>query len=274
MKVGIVGGTGKMGRLFSGVFGQAGCEVSIAGRHTSVTARDLAARCDIVVISVPIRHTIGVIRDIAPFLTKEQLFCDLTSLKIAPVNAMLESDAMVIGLHPMFGPTVPGITGQTIIATPARCSFQARDSLLGIFESQGARITLTTPDEHDRMMAIVQGLTHFVTLTIAETMRKSGIDPKETMRFTSPVYQIELGLVGRLLAQDQSLYADILQMNPYVPMVLSQCEDSVKRLRETIETLDPEQFASVFAENARHFGVCALEGMQLTDDLIRHMVGR
>ena len=104
---------------------------------------------------------------------------------------MLCSKAEVIGLHPMFGPSVRTLEQQTIIVTPARCSKENLSRLTGIFEREGARITITTPEAHDRMMAVVQGLTHFVTLSMAETMRRIGITPADTEPFMSPVYQIE-----------------------------------------------------------------------------------
>jgi len=60
-------------------------------------------------------------------------------------------------------------------------------------------------------MLFVQGLTHYVTLCMADSIRRLGMDIAATKEFTSPVYQIELSLVGRLLSQDPDLYADILQ---------------------------------------------------------------
>ena len=80
------------------------------------------------------------------------------------------------------------------------------------------------------MMAVVQGLTHYVTLCMADTVRRLGVDIEKTLTFTSPVYQIELSLVGRLLSQDPALYADILQQNPFVPGVLAACRDSAAEL--------------------------------------------
>ncbi|HNB03647.1 MAG TPA: prephenate dehydrogenase/arogenate dehydrogenase family protein, partial [Methanoregulaceae archaeon] len=107
MKVGIIGGTGKMGSLFAGVFSRAGHEVRVCGRGCLSLCLDLAVSSDLLMVSVPIRDTVHVIQDIAPFLSKEQILCDLTSLKTSPVAAMLASRASVVGLHPMFGPTVP-----------------------------------------------------------------------------------------------------------------------------------------------------------------------
>ncbi|HJJ37961.1 MAG TPA: prephenate dehydrogenase/arogenate dehydrogenase family protein, partial [Methanocorpusculum sp.] len=109
--VGIIGGFGGMGRLFSAVFERAGYEVLCSGRKTPVSNEDIALTCDIVIVSVPIRDTVRVIGEIAPLLSEEQVLCDLTSIKTAPVEAMLRSKAQVIGLHPMFGPSVSTFAG-------------------------------------------------------------------------------------------------------------------------------------------------------------------
>lgn len=274
MLAGIIGGTGQMGRFFAGVFQAAGWETIVSGTKTPLTSRDVAEMADLVVVSVPIRATVGVIRQIAPLLSEEQIFCDLTSLKVEPVRAMLASRAEVIGLHPMFGPNTASLRGQTIVATPARCSPETLEGLLSVFRDQGATITLSTPEDHDRMMAVIQGLTHFGTLAKAEAIRRTGADVAETLRFTSPVYRIEMGLVGRLLAQDAGLYGDILQMNPAVPEVLSEFEEAVRTLREIVESGDDERFRAFFMENAGHYASYLRAATAETDDLINHVVNR
>jgi len=274
MKAGIIGGTGKMGRLFTPVFERAGYEVLVSGRSTLLTNTDLAEQCDLVIVSVPIHDTVRVIDEISPVLTKDQILCDFTSLKTEPVAAMLKSKARVIGLHPLFGPTVQSLRHQTIIVCPARAEENVLQSLLSLFWDEGAQCTLATPEQHDRMMAVVQGLTHFVTLCMADSVRRLGIDIETTRAFTSPVYQIELALVGRLLSQDPSLYADILQQNPYVPEVLSICTSSAEDLRRIVDTKDPGLFKEFFTSNSRHLGAWCDEGMQMTDEMIKYMVNR
>jgi len=273
-KAGIIGGTGRMGRLFAGVFRRAGYEVMVSGRSTKVTGHDIAKDCDLVMVSVPIRDTVRVIEEIAPLLKKGQLLCDLTSLKAGPVKAMLKSEADVIGLHPMFGPTVRSLKQQTIIACPARAKEATVQALLDLFRNEGAICTITDPDEHDRAMAVVQGLTHFVTLCMAESIRRLSIDIEKTRAFYSPVYQIELGLVGRLLSQDPELYGSILMENPYVPGVLAACRSSVQDLQEIVAKKDAGRFLDFFAQNSHHFGDYCTEGMAKTDALIEYMVSR
>lgn len=272
MKAGIIGGTGKMGGLFKGVFERAGYTVEVSGRSTALTNEALASECDLVIVSVPIRDTVRVIGEIAPLLSKDQVLCDFTSLKMEPVEAMLRSKAQVIGLHPMFGPTVNSLSRQTIIVCPARADPSVLSSLIATFKKEGAECTITTPEAHDRMMAVVQGLTHFVTLTMADSIRRLGIDIETTQAFTSPVYQMELSVVGRLLSQDPDLYADILQENQYVPEVLDACEDSVRNLADIITAGDPDRFREFFQKNTRHFGDYCRQGQETTDALIECMV--
>jgi len=274
VKAGIIGGTGKMGRLFAEVFRRAGYEVMVSGRSTGTTSHNIAKECDIIIVSVPIRETVQVIEKIAPLLKKSQLICDLTSLKAGPVAAMLKSKAEVIGLHPMFGPTVNSLRQQTIIACPVRAKPASTKALLAVFRAEGAVCTITTPDEHDRMMAVVQGLTHYVTLCMADTIRRLGIDIGVTRAFMSPVYAIELSLVGRLLSQDPSLYGSILQENPFVPGMLAACKDAGSELTEVIASGDPDRFNAFFSRNTRHFGDYCAEGMVTTDEMIERLVNR
>jgi prephenate dehydrogenase len=139
---------------------------------------------------------------------------------------------------------------------------------------QEAEITITTPEAHDRMMAVVQGLTHFVTLCMADSVRRLGIGIDTTEAFTSPVYQIELSLMGRLLSQDPALYADILQQNPFVPEVLEACKSSAGDLCTIVASQDPEAFRKFFEQNSRHLGDYCRKGQDTTDALIESMVNQ
>lgn len=272
--VGIIGGFGGMGRLFSGVFERAGYSVICSGRKTPVTNSDIAERCDIVIVSVPISDTVRVIDEIAPLLKKEQILCDFTSIKKDPVSAMLRSDARVIGLHPMFGPGVSGIFGQTIAATPVRCDEKTREILFDIFRNEGANVCTMTPEEHDKIMGVVQGLVHFATLSVAETIKNTDIPLNSLISVMSPVYRIEMGLIGRILGQDASLYADILQMNPEVKKVIGEFSDSVRKLEKIVLSKDKENFSEFFRANSEAFCEYIPQATEDTDLLIEALVKR
>jgi prephenate dehydrogenase len=174
----------------------------------------------------------------------------------------------------MFGPTAGSIQGQTIVATPARCSEDDIRFFEEIFECLGARVTRTTPEEHDRMMAVIQGLTHFKAILLAGTMRRLGISPVDTELYMSPVYRIETGIAGRLLAQNPGLYADILCMNPSVPSVLDLCEQTAHEIHQMITDGDRDAFTAEFLASRDWFGPFCDQAQEETDRLIHAMVSR
>ena len=274
MIAGIIGGTGKMGRIFGAVLEKHGFEVRVSGRRTELTNRRLAEESDLVMVSVPIRATVGVIEDIAPLLGKEQLLCDLTSLKAGPVQAMLRSEAQVLGMHPLFGPTVPSLRSQTVILTPARCGTPLAALVPEILRAEGADLVIMDPDAHDRLMAVIQGLTHFGNLCMADAIRRSGTDLATALGATSPVYRIQMGLIGRLLSQDPALYGDILQLNPHVPPVLASFEEAAADLRKRVESGDLPAFTDFFGRAAETYRPYLEQAAEETDALIGFLAGR
>ncbi len=269
-----------MGTLFRGIFERAGIEVICSGVNTFYSNRYLAAKCDIVIVSVPIHETIKVIEEIAPIMTKNQLLCDFTSIKTPPVEAMLKSEARVMGLHPMFGPSLSSIKGQTIVATPVRCSESDKKLLFDIFRNEGASVCIMTPGEHDRVMSIVQGLVHFATLSVAEAVRNTLEKSEQSgdkltldtvISVMSPVYRIEMGLIGRILGQDAGLYGDILKMNPSVVPVIEEMSAAVSKLKDIVEDDSKESFDDFdrfFLNNREAFSSYLPQATADTDKLI------
>jgi len=269
IRIGILGGTGGMGSLFARVYDEAGWKVSARGRTGHEPLPAFLSRQDVVMVSVPIDATLGVIATVGPHLRSDQLLCDLTSLKAAPVEAMRRSAAPAVGLHPIFGPGLDTIAGQTVAVTPATATEAQYGALIAVLEAAGARLAFTTPERHDELMAVVQGLAHALSLVLAGTMRGLGADLDELLGFMSPVYRIELGLVGRLLAQDPALYGPILRRNPHVPAVLAAARGALEELADAVDDPGPGAFVRLFEEDAALFAPYAAAATAETDRLIR-----
>ena len=98
MQAGIIGGTGKMGRLFVPVFERAGYDVLVSGRSTRLSAADLASSCELVIVSVPIRDTVASFREILSGNTDalpEQAFFLIGGLDDLAKKARILMDAVV-----------------------------------------------------------------------------------------------------------------------------------------------------------------------------------
>jgi chorismate mutase/prephenate dehydrogenase len=155
--IGIIGGSGGMGRCMARLFSDLGHHVMLADLDTETTPEETARIADVVVISVPIDVTLDVIRQLGPLVRPDALLLDITSIKQAPLEAMLEStQASVVGTHPMFGPSVHSLQGQRIVLCPGRGE-EWINWARQMFRARGLTIKEADPADHDRAMAIVPG---------------------------------------------------------------------------------------------------------------------
>jgi prephenate dehydrogenase len=232
--IGIVGGTGGIGKWFAAFFAGEGYPVHVTGRRTGIPLPELAKRCPVVIVSVPIAATAETIRSVGPHLPEGSLLMDFTSLKEEPVREMLAaSRAEVIGCHPLFGPDVPSMTGQNIVLCPARGG-RWLGFLQGIFVKNGARITVTAPAEHDRMMSLIQGLTHLDTILMGLTLRDSGVEPSELSAFSTPVFRTRRAIIEKVFGARPELYAGLIAGNGNMPKILEIYEKNLSALKSLI----------------------------------------
>jgi chorismate mutase/prephenate dehydrogenase len=272
--VAIIGGHGKIGRLLARLFGDLGHRLLLVDTDTTLRGAEAAAAADVTVISVPIDRTEAVIREVGPHVREDALLMDVTSLKEAPVRAMLEaSRGSVVGTHPMFGPSVHTLQGQRVVLCRARGDAWA-DWVAHTLTARGLVITETSPSQHDRAMAVVQVLTHFQTQVLGLTLARLGIPLSETMPFTSPAYLLELYVAARHFAQDPGLYGPIEMRNPRTGDVTTAFGGAVQELAAVIGEGDQAAFTRLFEEVRAFFGDFTAEALIQSSFLIDRIVER
>ncbi|MEA3514066.1 MAG: prephenate dehydrogenase/arogenate dehydrogenase family protein [Nanoarchaeota archaeon] len=270
--IGIIGGTGKFGQWFKKFFEEQGHNVLIAGRKTELSPIELAKRADIVIVSVPIDKTIETIEKISSYVREDSLLMDFTSLKKEPVKAMLKSKSEVVGCHPMFGSMISSIKGQAVVLVKAR-SEKWFPWIKQLFENSGAKVKISTAEEHDRMMAVIQCLVHFNSITFCHALKNMGFDFEQSLDFTSPVYQLRLNTIGRILNQDAGLYADIAIQNPLSDDVLEKYLESTNELKDIIAKKQKQEFIDYFNESADYMKDFKIKAEQETNRIIKFIAG-
>jgi prephenate dehydrogenase len=245
--VGIIGGTGRMGSWFAHLLTQQGMAVISASRHTELTPVQLARRCQVVVISVPIAETNDMIRKVGPIVQENGLLMDLTSLKKTPLEAMLNfCRAGVVGTHPLFGPEDAHHDNRTVVICPGRGE-EWQKWVREVFQKAGLKTLIMDPSEHDRVMALVQGVSHLSTLALALAMRESGLTRDEILACSTLSFRSNQDRIMRLLKDSSDLLADIQMQNPQAAEFREGFIKAVHELARLIDNEDRSCFRALCA---------------------------
>ncbi len=179
-------------------------------------------------IAVPIRHFESVINDIAPKLSDETTIIDVCSVKIHPVEIMennLPENIGIIATHPMFGPdSFISNNRLKMMMNNTRDTYNQFNFWKGFFTDQGIHIMEMSTNQHDRMAAQTQGVTHFLGRMLKEFgIKKTTIDTQG--------FRDLLDLVDQTCNDTWELYSDLQLFNPYT-------NNMIKDLKQATETLD------------------------------------
>jgi prephenate dehydrogenase len=241
--VGIVGSAGAYGRWLDRFFRER-MQLEVLGHDPadpqSLSPQALLARAQVLVFSAPIRQTPAVIGEyvrLAEGRERGQLWLDVTSVKRAPVAAMLASQAEVAGLHPMTAPPKsPTLKGRVLVVCEARLShWQAW--LQQACVALEAECVRSTPDHHDRVMALVQAMVHASHLAQAGVLRAHAptLGPLQALLpYRSASFELDTAIIARILALNPAIYEDIQFGNPYVGEVLDGLIAQLSRLRDHV----------------------------------------
>ncbi len=243
MKIGIVGAAGAMGEWLTHYFKAAGHSVSIydlnrnrlkalskkAKVSSTVKLTQLVSKSDVLIVSVPIEETIGVVKEILDCGGKGKCVVEISSVKKAIVQELRKfgsSSTRIVSLHPLFGPGARSADGQSIAVIPVENERDEKRIAAELFPS--ANLFVVDADLHDRIVSLTIGGTFF--LNMAWLMAAAEFSQKEVRRFSGPAAKLQSIIAESYLAQDLELYASICRNNGYAV-------DAARQLAERINSL-------------------------------------
>lgn len=269
-----IGGEGGMGKLYKRITEQTGHHAYSIDKGNWYELEELSEKLDLVVVTVPINVTVGVIERLKGRLKPETILSDFTSNKTNPINAMLAAhEGPVVGFHPMHGPDVENLSKQLMVVCPGRDSEQV-EWFVKQCELWGMRIIHADQQKHDHVMHLVQGLRHFVALLHGSFMKQHDLKPADMVQFSSPIYRAELMMTGRIFAQSAELYADIVFANEERREMLTNFFNHHKKLAEMVENNDREGFIREFEGVTDFFGKFATQALNESGYLINRLADR
>lgn len=203
----------------------AGCE--------EVSLEQLAG-CDAVMLCVAINAVEPAVRELAPLLAPATVVMDTCSVKVHPVEMMLEhipAGNPVIGTHPMFGPdsASAGMAGLPFVFSPVRADEPIAERWRAFFAGLGLNVIPMSPDEHDREAAMTQGVTHFLGRVLADMdLAPSAI---ATVGYTRL-----LEVMQQTCNDPYQLFVDLQRYNPYTSRMRVRLQESLNRMMRLLES--------------------------------------
>ncbi|CAK1960668.1 bifunctional chorismate mutase/prephenate dehydrogenase [Vibrio crassostreae] len=264
----IVGGNGQLGGLFGRMFKLSGYEVKILGSQDWDKADEILDNAGLVVVTVPIHLTEGVIAKLGN-LPSDCILCDLTSIKSKPLQAMMDMhQGPVVGLHPMFGPDVPSLAKQVIVYSDGRGS-ESYQWLLNQFGIWGASLCQMDAAEHDHGMTLIQALRHFTSFAYGLHLSKENPNIDQLLKLSSPIYRLEIAMVGRLFAQDPNLYGDIILSSDENIEMIRRFHSCFGEALEILDGKDKAKFVDSFNQVSDWFGDYSQQFLQESQSLLK-----
>lgn len=220
----IIGGGGKMGTFLSNFLKENGFSITVSGRKLNASE---IKRADIIFVSVPISASYKTIKEAGSIAKKTTDIIDLSSVMSPAQKAFSEIKQKGHSIHFLFGPTVSTFTSQTVVVNK---NSDRNVFLIPLFLKQGARIVYLDTVSHDKTMALIQNLTHFVNVSFAKTI--SGKVYKDAI---TPSFLAQLSAVNRILSQDAKLLVELQNENAYGEALIAEFLKNAKTLLSDIK---------------------------------------
>lgn len=200
---------------------------------------DFLPQCKVILCCLPEAALVETLAAMRRWLREDQVLADITSLKGPAMRIMAEGHpGPVVGAHPLFGPKArfndnsAGISaglGRKVAIVPGARAQSSHIALVeGLFRGMGCKPFQCSSKEHDRAMAMMQGLNfldQLAFLSIVSTV--SRLDD-----FITPSFQRRLNAAKKFLHQDAELFVTLARDNPYVK---EMGEALLTELREVLQ---------------------------------------
>ncbi len=238
-------GFGRFGQLLARILREEFSVLVYDVRPDSRVASELGVRCvsfeqacraPNVFLCTPISALESVIRQAKPHLQPGTLVMDTCSVKIHPAEVMqreLPETVQALATHPLFGPDSAknGLHGLRIVFCPLRISSARLLFWRDFWQRRGVIVLEKTPDEHDRLAAYSQGITHFVGRVLGELHLRPG-------DISTKGFEDILGVIEQTTHDTWQLFHDLQHYNPYTAQMR---DDLVRAFNRIMAKLYPQE---------------------------------
>jgi prephenate dehydrogenase len=282
----VAGGAGAVGGLVVDLLHRAGADVLVvdvaappaevaevcAYARGDVCALDarLAVelrRADIVVLAVPDRVALAAVPALARELRPGALLVDTLSVKTGIVAALATHAAHLeaVSLNPMFAPAL-GFDGRAVAAVVVHDGPRAR-ALLDAVSRRGGRVAELSADEHDRVAAVTQALTHATVLAFGLALDELGVAVEDLGAVAPPPHLTLLALLARITSGGPETYWDVQARNPHARRARTALDAGLATVADAADYGTGADFAAILERAHQTLGPDAHAYTRLCEDL-------
>ncbi|CAO0803696.1 unnamed protein product [Mucor circinelloides] len=260
IELGIIG-AGGMGRFYAQTMSKAGWKnVSICDlpeKYESVKkdfegtnirvfpdGYHISRRCDWIMYAVEAEYIDAVVKKYGPATKMGAIVGGQTSVKKPEVEALekyLPEDVHIISCHSMHGPGVDP-KGQPLIVIKHRATDEKLDLVLKILSCFNSNIAHLSAEEHDRITADTQAVTHAAFLTMGSAWKANAQFPWLLPHFTGGIENVKVNVALRIYSNKWHVYAGLAIMNPIANQQITQYALSVADLFKLMIQEKEEEF--------------------------------
>lgn len=218
----IAGCRGRMGAMLMERLGRRP-ELDIAGLDLPYQSEAVAEACRearVVLLCIPASAIPGTIEKLRPFMRRDCILSDITSVKELPMQHMERLwSGPVVGTHPLFGPVqASGLELRVTIVAGRNASEQDLHIVEDLFQGFGCVTFRATAREHDQAEAKIQGI-NFITNAVYFAMMAE--DPS-LLPYITPSFLRRMNTSEKQLMDDGALFTWLFEANPHSQAMVRQ----------------------------------------------------
>ncbi|CAG8687282.1 3131_t:CDS:10, partial [Acaulospora morrowiae] len=206
----------------------------------------VSRRSDFIIYSVEAENIDKVVAMYGPSTKLGAIVAGQTSVKEPEIRAFekyLPEDIHIVSCHSLHGPTVDS-RGQPLVMINYRASpekFGVSTRVLSCLESQIVELTY---EEHDRITADTQAVTHVAFLSMGTAWKTQKQFPWETPQYTGGIENVKVHMAMRIYSNKWHVYAGLAIMNPKARSQVKQYAQSVSDLFKLMIQEKEEEFTN------------------------------
>ncbi len=155
----------------------------------------------------------------------------------------------------MFGPDTQLLSGRHVLLMDVGCR-AALEEAGQLFVDTMAEVVEVGLDEHDRLMALVLGLSHALNIAFFTALVRSGIEAGQLAGISSTTFKRQLEIARDVAAENPELYHEIQRLNEHGGLARRALVEAVDLLSAASDADHPDAFIDLMSEGRRY-----LEGL-------------